>query len=57
MHTAAIVIVGAGVIGASVAYHLAARGCTDVLVLDTRQGGQAAPAKPRAAFGHSSLPQ
>jgi sarcosine oxidase, subunit beta len=29
-----IVIVGAGVIGASVAYHLARRGCRDILVLD-----------------------
>jgi sarcosine oxidase subunit beta len=34
METAEVVIVGGGVIGASVAYHLAARGCTDVLVLD-----------------------
>jgi sarcosine oxidase subunit beta len=31
---AQVVIVGAGVVGASVAFHLAARGCTDVLVLD-----------------------
>jgi sarcosine oxidase subunit beta len=29
-----IVVVGAGVMGASVAWHLAARGCRDVLVLD-----------------------
>ena len=29
-----IVILGAGVIGASVAYHLARRGCTDIVVLD-----------------------
>jgi sarcosine oxidase, subunit beta len=32
--SAEVVIVGGGVIGASVAYHLASRGCTDVLVLD-----------------------
>lgn len=32
--SADVVVLGAGVIGASVAYHLAARGCTDVLVLD-----------------------
>ncbi|MFM2032417.1 MAG: hypothetical protein RLZZ297_1182 [Chloroflexota bacterium] len=32
--TASVVIVGAGVMGASVAYHLAARGCTDVVVLE-----------------------
>jgi len=32
--SAEVVIVGGGVIGASVAYHLARGGCTDVLVLD-----------------------
>jgi sarcosine oxidase subunit beta len=32
--TASVVIVGAGVMGASIAYHLAARGCTDVLILE-----------------------
>ena len=31
---ARIVIIGAGVGGASIAYHLAEAGCTDVLVLD-----------------------
>jgi sarcosine oxidase, subunit beta len=34
MQTADAVIIGAGVIGASVAYHLAQRGCTDVVVLE-----------------------
>src|SRR3989440_10916792 len=34
MRSAEVVIVGGGVIGASVAYHLAARGCRDVLVLE-----------------------
>ena len=34
MRTAEVVIVGGGVIGASVAYHLAARGLRDVLVLE-----------------------
>lgn len=35
MATAAqVVIVGAGVVGASVAYHLALRGCSDVLILE-----------------------
>src|SRR5215212_12250059 len=34
MHTADVVIIGGGVIGASVAYHLAARGARDVLVLE-----------------------
>ena len=32
--TAEVVVIGAGVVGASVAYHLARRGCRDVLVLD-----------------------
>lgn len=34
MNFAEVVIVGGGVIGASVAYHLAARGCRDVLVVE-----------------------
>src|ERR671920_1601673 len=40
MRTAEVVIGGGGVVGASVAYHLAARGCRDVLVLErgTRPG-------------------
>jgi sarcosine oxidase subunit beta len=41
MRTAEAVIVGGGVVGASVAYHLAARGVRDVLVLErgARPGG------------------
>ena len=31
---ARVVVIGAGVGGASIAYHLAEAGCTDVLVLD-----------------------
>jgi glycine/D-amino acid oxidase-like deaminating enzyme len=31
MRSADVVVIGAGVIGASVAYHLAARGCADVV--------------------------
>src|SRR5215212_2151726 len=34
MVTAELVVIGGGVIGASVAYHLAARGVRDVLVLE-----------------------
>ena len=34
MTTAEAIIIGGGVVGASVAYHLAARGCSDVLVLE-----------------------
>src|SRR3712207_3962310 len=33
-----VVIVGGGVVGASVAYHLAARGCRDVVVLERGTG-------------------
>ena len=34
MQKAEIIIVGGGVVGASVAYHLAERGCRDVLILE-----------------------
>ncbi len=33
-HGASVIIIGAGIVGASIAYHLAMRGCTDVLVLE-----------------------
>src|SRR5271170_7249630 len=32
--SASVVVIGAGIVGASVAYHLAARGCADVIVLE-----------------------
>ena len=32
-----VVIVGGGIVGCSVAYHLALRGCTDVVLLERRQ--------------------
>ena len=32
--TASVVIIGAGVMGASIACHLALRGCPDVLILE-----------------------
>ncbi len=35
--TAQVVIIGAGIMGASIAYHLAARGCTDVLILEKEE--------------------
>ena len=38
MRPASVVIVGAGVMGASVAYHLAARGWRDVLLVDRSDG-------------------
>ena len=36
---AQVVVIGAGVVGASVAYHLAAQGCRDVLVLERAKIG------------------
>src|SRR5246127_34757 len=40
MTTADVVIVGGGIVGSSIAYHLTAAGCTDVLVIEreTTQG-------------------
>jgi sarcosine oxidase, subunit beta len=38
MSRASVVIIGAGVMGASVAYHLAARGWRDILILDRSSG-------------------
>ncbi|HEX6290659.1 MAG TPA: FAD-dependent oxidoreductase [Herpetosiphonaceae bacterium] len=35
MQSVDVVIIGSGVIGASVAYHLAARGCSNILVIDS----------------------
>lgn len=35
--TAQVVVIGAGVMGCSVAYHLAARGCSDVLLLEKEE--------------------
>lgn len=32
--SARVVVIGAGIIGASIAYHLAIRGCTDVVILE-----------------------
>ena len=34
METAEVVIVGGGIVGSSIAYHLAQRGCADVLVME-----------------------
>src|SRR5436190_17673944 len=34
METAEVVIVGGGIVGSSIAYHLTAAGCKDVLVLE-----------------------
>lgn len=51
MRTASVVIIGAGVIGASVAYHLARRGWRDILVLDRSHGpGQGSTGKATGGF-------
>src|SRR2546428_12575067 len=34
MHTAEVVIIGGGIVGSSIAYHLTAAGCKDVLVIE-----------------------
>ncbi|MGB9085698.1 MAG: FAD-dependent oxidoreductase, partial [Terriglobales bacterium] len=40
MHTADIVLIGGGIVGSSIAYHLVAAGCKNVLVIEreTSQG-------------------
>ena len=40
MQTAEVVIIGGGIVGSSIAYHLTAAGCNDVLVIEreTAQG-------------------
>jgi sarcosine oxidase subunit beta len=48
--SAQVVIIGAGVIGASVAYHLALRGCTDVLILE-KQEAEVSGSTARSAAG------
>ncbi len=50
MSTASVAVVGAGVIGASVAYHLARRGWRDVVMLD-RTGGPGEGSTGRATGG------
>jgi sarcosine oxidase subunit beta len=51
MKTASVVIIGAGVIGASVAYHLARRGWRKILVLDrSNRPGQGSTGKATGGF-------
>jgi sarcosine oxidase subunit beta len=51
MRPAAVAVIGGGVMGASVAYHLAARGLRDVVVLD-RAAGPGAGSTGRATGGY-----
>jgi sarcosine oxidase subunit beta len=51
VRSAEVVVIGAGVIGASVAHHLAARGCGSVLVLErNREPGQGSTRKATGGF-------
>jgi sarcosine oxidase subunit beta len=50
MRTASVAVIGGGVIGASVAYHLAVRGWRDVVILD-RAGGPGEGSTGRATGG------
>ena len=51
MRPAAVAVIGGGVMGASVAHHLAARGMRDVVVLD-RSDGPGAGSTGRATGGY-----
>ena len=48
--SASVVIIGAGIVGASVAYHLSARGCRDVIVLE-KAAAEATGSTARSAAG------
>jgi sarcosine oxidase subunit beta len=51
VRSAEVVVIGAGVIGASVAYHLAARGCGSVLVLErNREPGRGSTSRATGGF-------
>ena len=51
MQSAETVIIGGGVIGVSVAYHLAIRGCTNILVVEqTPEPGQGSTGKATGGF-------
>ncbi|HLH38516.1 MAG TPA: FAD-dependent oxidoreductase [Bryobacteraceae bacterium] len=47
---APVVIAGAGIIGSSIAYHLSARGCRDVVVVE-KNGAEASGSTARSAAG------
>src|ERR1700730_10011288 len=47
MHTAEVVIIGGGIVGSSIAYHLTAAGCRNVLVIERE------PAQGKGSTGKS----
>lgn len=49
----AVVIIGGGIIGCSIAYHLAKRGITDVLVLERNQLASGATARAAGLICHA----
>lgn len=49
-NSASVVIIGAGIVGSSIAYHLSARGCKDVIVLE-KADREAAGSTARSAAG------
>jgi sarcosine oxidase subunit beta len=50
VNRAQVAIIGAGVIGASIAYHLTVRGCTDVLILE-KEEAEVSGSTARSAAG------
>ena len=48
--SAEVVIIGAGVIGASIAWHLCQRGCSDVVLLDGGEPGSGSTSKATGGF-------
>lgn len=48
--SAEVVVIGAGVVGTSIAYHLARRGCTDVVVLERNRIAQGASGDGAGGF-------
>ena len=47
---ASVVIIGAGIVGSSIAYHLSVRGCRDVIVLE-KADREATGSTARSAAG------
>jgi sarcosine oxidase subunit beta len=55
IETADVVIIGSGIVGSSVAYHLAEQGCTNVLVIEREaHQGKGSTGKVWAACARSS---